>query len=306
MKKLKSDELRDHQDFHSHQRPIPTFIMVQAVKLSDLNNRKRRVEEEEASEESDIDVSSTDSSEDSEDDGEAAEEIVNIDFDFFNGNPIDFHALKNLMRQLLGPQESSRVQISQLADLILESPTTTIKTDGEESDPYCFLSFVNYKEHRDSDYARYLHKVDPKLSSFLQTIDANEKKTCALVLSERLINMPAEVIPPLYKITLEDVTKTLGDDKKYDFYVILSRKYEVNFDMDSDDDSDDGHARSKKRVKQAELDYFHPEDRYLEKYAKFRHDSPVRKGVINSYTIVDHQGLVKSINDLEQEIASWQ
>lgn len=281
--------------------------MVQAVKLSELSSRKRRVDDNQSSEESDIDVSSTDSENDDDEDG-GDEEIVNIDFDFFNGNPdVDFHAFKNLLRQLLGPQESSRVQLSQLADLMLASPTTTIKTDGQESDPYCFLSFVNYKEHRDSDYAQYLRKADPKLTAFLQTIDANQSKTCALVLSERLINMPAEVMPPLYKITLEDVTATLGDDKHYNFYLILTRKYEVNFDVDSDDDDDDEPSgRSKKRVKQVEVDYFHPEDRFLEKHAKIKCDSPARKGLITSYMVVDHQGLIDTISDLEQEIASWQ
>ncbi|QLQ80730.1 hypothetical protein HG537_0E00830 [Torulaspora globosa] len=278
--------------------------MVQAVKLSEVTNRKRRVDENEPSEESDIDVSSTDSENDDDSDGED-EKIVNVDFDFFNGNPeVDFHAFKNLLRQLLGPQESSRVQISQLADLMLQSPTTTIKTDGEESDPYCFLSFINYKEHRDSDYAQYLRKADAKLNAFLQSIDSNQTKNCALVLSERLINMPAEVMPPLYKITLEDVTNTLGDDKNYDFYIILSRKYEVNFDIDSDDEEDTS-ARSKKRVKQAEIDYFHAEDRYLEKHAKIKCESQPNRGIINSYVVVDHQGLVDSINELEQEIASW-
>lgn len=281
--------------------------MVQAIKLSELGNRKRRVNEDEASEESDIDVSSTDSENDDDLSNAEEEEVVNIDFDFFNGNPeVDFHALKNLLRQLFGPQESNRIQISQLADLILQSPTTTIKTDGTESDPYCFLSFIDYKEHRDSDYAKYLRKVDPRLSTFLQTISANSHKTCALVVSERLINMPAEVVPPLYRITLEDVTSTLGDGKHYDFYLIVSRKYEVNFDINSDDDSEEEDARSKKRVKQAEVDYFHAEDRYLEKNAKIQFDSEPRKGVINSYIVIDHQGLVKSINDLEQEINTWQ
>lgn len=281
--------------------------MVQAVKLSEVSNRKRRVDENEESEESDIDVSSTDSENEDDDDGDDdGEQIVNVDFDFFNGNPeVDFHAFKNLLRQLLGPQESSRVQLSQLADLMLQSPTTTIKTDGEESDPYCFLSFIDYKEHRDSNYAQYLRKADPKLAAFLQSIDSNQAKSCALVLSERLINMPAEVVPPLYKITLEDVTNTLGDDKKYDFYIILSRKYEVNFDIDSDDEEDTG-ARSKKRVKQAEIDYFHPEDRYLEKHAKIKCESQSNRGIITSYILVEHQGLVDSINELEQEIASWQ
>lgn len=279
--------------------------MVQAVKISEVTNRKRRVDEEESSEESDIDVSSTDSENDDDDDDDD-EEIVNIDFDFFNGNPeVDFHAFKNLLRQLLGPQESNRVQISQLADLMLESPTTTIKTDGQESDPYCFLSFVNYKEHRDSDYAQYLRKVDPKITAFLQSIDSNQAKTCALVLSERLINMPAEVMPPLYKVTLEDVTKTLGNDKNYDFYIILSRKYEVNFDIDSDDE-EDTNSRSKKRIKQVEVDFFHPEDRYFEKYAKIKCESQPKKGIISSYVVLDHQGIIDSINELEQEIASWQ
>lgn len=288
--------------------------MAQTVKLSELTNRKRKADQGgEASDESDIDISSSvdTSSSESDEDGDSKEEIVNIDFDFFNGDPnVDFHALKNLSRQLFGPQESNRIQLSKLADLILESPTTTIKTDGTESDPYSFLSFINYKENRDSDYANYLRKVDPRLQTFLQTIDANSDKSCALVISERLINMPGEVVPPLYKVTLEDVTKTLGDDKHYDFYIIASRKYEVNFDTDSDDDSDDGgasaaHTRSKKRVKQVEVDYFHVEDRHFEENAKLKFQSDPRKGIINSYIVLDHSSLLKSIQDLEQEIHTW-
>ncbi|QLG72047.1 hypothetical protein HG535_0C04010 [Zygotorulaspora mrakii] len=287
--------------------------MVQAIKLSELTSRKRSANQElGSSEASDIDVSSgidTSDSDDSDNDGDSNEEVVNIDFDFFNGDPnVDFHAFKNLLRQLFGPQESNRIQLSKLADLMLESPTTTIKTDGIESDPYCFLSIINYEEHRDCDYVKYLSKVDTRIQTFLQTVDANGAKSCALIVSERLINMPAEVVPPLYKITLEDVTKTLGDDKHHDFYIILSRKYEVNFDMDSDDDDDsdqNSKARSRKRVKQAEVDYFHVEDRHFEKNAKLKFQSEPRKGIINSYIILDHASLIKSIHELEQEIQTW-
>ncbi|CCH58448.1 hypothetical protein TBLA_0A06560 [Henningerozyma blattae CBS 6284] len=285
--------------------------MAQAIKLSELTSRKRRVEETNNSEEeSDINISSTDSEKEDEeaengtkkeDDGE---EIVNIDFDFFSGNPnVDFHALKNLMRQLFGAQESNRIQLSALADLILESPTTTIKTDGQESDPYCFLSFINYKENRKCDYVQYLKKIDNRLSTFFDTIDGNNNKTCALVMSERLINMPPEVVPPLYKITLEDVSNSLGDGKHYDFYIIVSRKYEVNFDME-EDDGESG-SRSKKRVKQNEIDYFHEEDRFFEKHSKIHFQSEAKKGVIASYIMIDHEGLVKSIDEFEKEIASW-
>ncbi|EDO18115.1 hypothetical protein Kpol_1031p19 [Vanderwaltozyma polyspora DSM 70294] len=272
--------------------------MVQAIRLSELTNKKRANDSRGDDSESDIDISSTDSETGNGSDQED-EEIVNIDFDFFNGNPdVDFHAIKNLSRQLLGQQESNRVQLSNLADLVLKSPTTTIKTDGQESDPYCFLSFIDYKENRESDWAKYLHKVDLKLSTFLKTIE-NNGKTCALVMSERLINMPPEVITPLYRITLEDVTNALGDDKHYDFYAIVSRKYEVNFDTDETVD------RSKKRVKSEEIDYFHEEDRFFEKYAKLHVDSEARKGIISSYMVMDHQGLIKSIDELEEEISKW-
>lgn len=286
--------------------------MVTTLKLSELTNRKRRNDEEEgngSSEESEIDISSTDS-ENEEATGkdieiDDKEEIVNIDFDFYNGNPnVDFHALKNLSRQLFGPQESNRIQLSALADLMLASPMTTIKTDGPESDPYCFLSFIDYKDNKSSDYAKYLMKVDPRLATFLQTLDNTGDKRCALVMSERLINMPPEVVPPLYKITLDDVSQSLGNGENYDFYIIVSRKYEVNFDTD-EDLTKSTVDRSKKRVKNDEIDYFHEEDRFFEKHAKIHFQSDAKKGIISSYMIMTHDGLIKAINELEQEIASW-
>ncbi|AMD19179.1 HBR278Cp [Eremothecium sinecaudum] len=280
--------------------------MVQAIKLSQLAKRKRE-EAKNAEVESDasFSVSDSDSGEDSDDQDEG--EIINIDFDFFNANPdIDFHSVKNLLRQLFGAQTSNMIQLSALTDLALASPMTTIKTDGQESDPYCFLSFINYKENKNSNYAKFLSKVDPKISNFLSTID-NSHQTCALVLCERLINMPAELIPPLYRTTLEDIEKSSENGKHFDFYLIVSRKYEVNFDMDSDDDDDDEDQDSKprKRVKAAEVDYFHEEDRYLEKNAEIHIETGAKKGIIASYIVIDHDGLVKAIQELQDNIASW-
>lgn len=286
--------------------------MVTTLKLSELTSRKRRNEEKEnTSEESEIDISSTDSEDEGKNNGEEdddIDEIINIDFDFYNGNPdVDFHALKNLSRQLFGPQESNRIQLSALADLMLSSPMTTIKTDGPESDPYCFLSFIDYKDNRTCDYVKYLVKVDPRLSTFLQTIDNTGNKSCALVVSERLINMPPEVVPPLYKITLEDVSKSLSESGKehYDFYLIVTRKYEVNFDIDDDSSRHTNSERSSKRIKQEQIDYFHEEDRFFEKYAKIHFETEAKKGIISSYMVLTHEGLISGIEDLENEIAQW-
>ncbi|SCU85296.1 LAFA_0D14906g1_1 [Lachancea sp. 'fantastica'] len=269
--------------------------MVASVKLSDAIKRKRDLQDAE----SDIDISSTDS--ENEDGSGEEQEIVNIDFDFFNANKdVDFHAFKNLMRQLMGPQESNKVSLSALADLILESPTTTIKTDGQESDPYCFLSFIDYKSHENSDYASYLKKTDPKMADFFKSID-NSNKTCALVLGERLINMPPEIIAPLFNITLEDASSSLGGGKTYDYYVIMSRKFEVNVEVDDDENPGQG----RKRVKTSEIDYFHEEDRFLESNAKIHIDSESRKGLISTYVVIDHPSLLKSIEEVTSLVASW-
>lgn len=277
--------------------------MVEAVKLSELANRKRRNDDAAEEEDSELDISSTDSENDGDaQDKDGEEEIVNIDFDFYNANPdIDFQALKNLSRQLFGPQESNKIQLSALADLMLASPMTTIKTDGTESDPYCFISFIDYKENRNSDYAKYLDKLDTRLSTFFRTIENSNDKNCALVVSERLINMPPEVVPPMYKITLDDIKNSAnGGKENFDFYVIVSRKYEVNFDTD-----DTTTERSSKRVKNDEVDYFHEEDRFFEKYAQVQFQTDARKGVISTYMIISHDGLVYAIQDLEKEIAKW-
>ncbi|CCK69603.1 protein-transporting protein BCP1 KNAG_0C05020 [Huiozyma naganishii CBS 8797] len=291
--------------------------MVKAVLLSDLaaQSRKRRSrndagDADQGSSDSEIDISSTDSETNGDGDGDgdrdSGDDIVNIDFDFYNANPeVDFHALKNLSRQLFGLQESNRIQLSALAHMMLDSPMTTIKTDGEQSDPYCFLAVVDYAANKNSDYASYLKKVDPKLAAFFQAVE-NNGKSCALVLSERLINMPPEVVPPMYRITLEDVSSALGgEDKHYDFYVIASRKYEVNFDMDDDENDEGATGRSKKRVKNDEIDFFHEEDRFFEPLADLYVERPVAKGVIPTFTVLSHSALLKGVDSLETEMSQW-
>ncbi|CCH45494.1 hypothetical protein BN7_5076 [Wickerhamomyces ciferrii] len=248
---------------------------------------KRRIQEEEE-EESDIDISSTDS-ENSEGEEEEEEEIVNVDFDFFDINKdIDFHAIKNLTRQLLG-EDSKKLQISPLADLILEAPTITIKTDGKDSDPYAFLSALNLKELKSNDYIKYIHKADAQLSSNLNKIS---HKNNALLLGERMINMPIQVIPAIYKLTLEEAEKANGE--AYDNYLLPSRKYEINEETEDN---------SKKRIKTVEVDFFHFEDQFFEENASFKTQLQSRGGVLQTFMVLTHDNLIKSISQLEDTIS---
>lgn len=78
------------------------------------------------------------------------EEIVNVDFEWFDPQPaVDFHGLKNLLRQLFD-NDSQEFDLSGLADLILSQPLlgSTVKVDGNESDPYAFLTVLNIQEHK--------------------------------------------------------------------------------------------------------------------------------------------------------------
>jgi protein BCP1 len=75
--------------------------------------------------------------------------MLNVDFEWFDPQPQDFHGLKTLMRQLFDA-DAAFFDLSALSDLILSQPLlgSTVKTDGNESDPYAFLTVLNMQTHR--------------------------------------------------------------------------------------------------------------------------------------------------------------
>lgn len=76
--------------------------------------------------------------------------MLDVEFEWFDPQPeVDFHGLKTLLRQLLDV-DNQLFNLSELADMILAQPLlgSTVKTDGNETDPYAFLSVLNLHEHR--------------------------------------------------------------------------------------------------------------------------------------------------------------
>ena len=76
--------------------------------------------------------------------------MLNVEFEWFDPQPdIDFHGLKTLLRQLLDV-DAQLFDLSALADLILAQPLlgSTVKVDGNETDPYAFLTVINLHEHK--------------------------------------------------------------------------------------------------------------------------------------------------------------
>lgn len=74
---------------------------------------------------------------------------MDVDFEFFDPNPIDYIALKRLITQLFRT-DADLLHTHELAELIISQKLvgTTVKTDGLESDPYAYLTVLNLAVHK--------------------------------------------------------------------------------------------------------------------------------------------------------------
>ena len=76
--------------------------------------------------------------------------MLDVEFEWFDPQPEnDFHGIKTLLRQLFDV-DARLFDLSALTDLILAQPLlgSTVKVEGNETDPYAFLSVLNFHEHR--------------------------------------------------------------------------------------------------------------------------------------------------------------
>ena len=186
---------------------------------------------------------------------------------------MDFHGLKSLLRQLFDV-DAQLMDISALANLILAQPLlgSTVKCDGNESDPYAFLTIINLKEHDDKPEIQKLKKYltqqaakNQALTPVAETLGGSN--TVGLILTERLINVPVEVVPPMYKMLLEEMTWANEEKEPYTFthYLIISKNYrEIESQLDQEDNRP---QKKKKGSKKAEVFNFHAEDTIIQRSA---------------------------------------
>lgn len=221
--------------------------------------------------------------------------MVNVDFEWFDPNPaVDFHGLKTLLRQLFDV-DNQLFDLSELADLILSQPLlgSTVKVDGAETDPYAFLTVLNLETHKDKkvmrDLAAYLSSKAPGL---LPAAPAQ----IGLILTERFINMPHEIVPPMYTMLMEEMQWAVDEKEPYAFthYLVLSRVYtEVTSSLKA------GGQPPSKKNKAAKVDnetfYFHTEDEVLHQHALghtvFDYDTPVDEGASDSRRAFQEMGV---------------
>jgi protein BCP1 len=203
--------------------------------------------------------------------------MLNVDFEWFDPQPAyDFHGIKTLLQQLFDV-DAQLFGLSALTDLILAQPLlgSTVKVEGNETDAYAFLSVINLQEHKNkpfiSELVDYLRQKAASSSSHApisKLLSSDDLPPIGLILTERLINVPSEVTPPMYSMLLEEIQWALEEKEPYNFshYLILSKTYtEVVSKLDGEDD------RPKKKKKgigdPATVLYFHPEDEVFKRHA---------------------------------------
>lgn len=203
-------------------------------------------------------------------------EELDVEFEWFDPLPdIDFHGIKTLLQQLFDV-DAPLLDLSNLTDLILAQPLlgSTVKVDGKETDAYAFLSVINLQPHKDKpfvqtliEYLKTKASTNPSLAKLSELLAQPEVPSIGLVLTERLINVPSEVVPPMYTMLLEEIQWALEEKEPYQFshYLILSKTYtEVASALDEEDDRP---KKKKKGVQAPEIMYFHPEDEVLQRHA---------------------------------------
>jgi protein BCP1 len=139
------------------------------------------------------------------------------------------------------------------------------------------------------DLTQYLTKKSSALPQLSPLLAPSSTAQIGLILTERFINMPHEITPPMYAMLLEEIHWAVAETEPYAFthYLILSKTYqEIQSTLPSTEDAPPKTKKSKKADTQGETFFFHPEDEVLHKHAlghaSFEYDTPVDEGASDS------------------------
>ncbi|PVU86056.1 hypothetical protein BB559_006690 [Furculomyces boomerangus] len=231
-----------------------------------------------------------DSMSDNESGDENDMDVVDVDFDFFDPKEIDFHAIKRMLISSFGDDHDA-FDTSELADIIVKQKLigSTVKASGED-DPYAFLTVLNMHELSDKNVIQqiknYLLEKSGKtrvVKEKLAEILGETGKDVGIIFNERLMNMPVQVVPPMFKMLFEELEWAIADKERYDFewYIMTSPIYkEIAPTGDSDGNKGDmeeempGYVASgskKSRISDKTF-YFHPEDEFIEEFVDYKFD----------------------------------
>ncbi|XP_057949677.1 protein BCCIP homolog isoform X2 [Malania oleifera] len=170
-------------------------------------------------------------------DEEVSGGVIQADFAFFDPKPSDFHGVKILLQTYL---DDTQWDLSSFVDLILGQSTvgTVVKIEDAEDDGlFCFITILNlgrYKNHKCiTEVKEYLLKVcqNKDVADDLRSLLGKQAHDVGLLVSQRVSNLPPQLLPPLYDAIFDEIswatedepTEELRDSFCFKFYLLVGK-----------------------------------------------------------------------------------
>lgn len=225
--------------------------------------------------------------------------------------------------------DSQLLELSGLADEVVKQGTigSTVKVDGEGTDAYAFMTVLNlHQGNGEGEGVKDVGEAVKGLRGYLasqaqeggkihQVINGGGKLggDVGVVLAERLINVPAEVAPPMYGMLVDELEAAVEDKEPYDFayYLIVSKGYrEVESKLDREEQGPKSKKSKGKGKASGEVFYFHPEDEVLKRfscaYEEFEYRKDEGEGMADSKRAFQEMG-IRAVGELILiEKAKWE
>ncbi|XP_056388975.1 BRCA2 and CDKN1A-interacting protein isoform X2 [Hyla sarda] len=222
--------------------------MASSAKRRAVAEQPRQDDDEEDDMEEEMEGDDDEDSDDIEDDeseeDEEVNEEVNVDFEAHTISDNDHDGIKKLLKQLF---LKAHVDNTELADLLIQqnhigsvikqAPDMEDCEDDDDDHVYGFISLLNLTERKDTPCAEQIKELilsqcekncDQSVVQQLDKILNDISKPVGLLLSERFINVPAQIALPMYQQLqkeMDDAQKTNKPCGKCYYYLLISKTF---------------------------------------------------------------------------------
>ncbi|GMH32410.1 hypothetical protein BSKO_00244 [Bryopsis sp. KO-2023] len=226
---------------------------------------------------------------DSAGEGEADEELsdVEADFEFFDPQERDFHGLKALLNNYL---DGGEFNCGELVDAIIQqSRVGTVLKCGEDGSPIGVASVLNFQHYKQlvtlSTVKSFILNRCTNAEEKKKLHSAMESGACGLLVNERLLNCPPQLGPPLQQALFDEIqwatedepTEELRNSFKFTQYVVLTRAFRdpTMEEAREGKQAKKGHSKKSKSSGPTGLIYVRPEDEFFHQFCNLWFTFPV-------------------------------
>ncbi|KZV54373.1 hypothetical protein F511_03628 [Dorcoceras hygrometricum] len=243
-------------------------------------------------------VELSDSSEDEEFQG-----VVQADFVFFDPKPGDFHGVKVLLQTYL---DRKQWDLSGFVDLVLGQPTvgTLVKIENDEDDGvYSVVTVLNLERYKNNkcmtEFKNYLLEVcqGNEVVANLKSLFGEHAQGVGIIVSQRVINLPSQLLPPLYDALFDEIewatedepTEELRNSFRFKMFIVISKIYKhKNADQN----------KVKARNGDEAIIYIKPEDEILLELSSWSVCFPLHSQQVTTSELTNYRmmGLVMAVD----------